>query len=193
MPDKILNAGGNYYHAISSKFLNRPLGELLELGGHDRGQGWASERRFAHPSGGKYFSDSPAGAIAEIQTRFRESNIKGLPASDILPYSIFEISLESNQDVLSVTMALADEACRDEFVQRYHVEPADTVDEADRDGSRMASRVVSSQLDRERYAGIEYPSVRLAGASNVVFHYPLSVIDLLQLSDNPFITYLPTL
>ncbi len=87
MPDKILNAGGNYYHAISSKFLNRPLGELLELGGHDRGQG-----------------------------------------------------------------------C-------------------------MASRVVSLQLDRERYAGIEYPSVRLAGASNVVSHYPLSVIDLLQLSD----------
>jgi len=193
MPDKILNAGSNYYHAISSKFLNRPVSELLEVGGHDRGQGWASERRFAHPSGGKYFSDSPAGAIAEIQARFSESNIKGLPASDILPYCIFEIFIEGNQDVLSVTLALADIACRDEFVKRYNVEPTDTVDKADRHGSRIASRIVASQLDRNLYAGIEYPSVRLAGASNVVFYCPLSVIDLLQLSDTPFTTYLPSL
>ncbi len=90
-------------------------------------------------------------------------------------------------------MARDDDACRVDFLAQYQVAPAETLDLADRNKSVHASHAVSNQLDLAMYAGIEYPSVRLATATNYVLHSPGDHVDFAQSPANPVRTHTPVI
>jgi hypothetical protein len=164
MPEKTLAPARPFYHGLIKKYADRPLDAILSIGSYDQGEAWARERRFALPQGCKYFADSPETVAAEIVARLRpilavDGGLQDVPLADRV---VVQVMLKTQPRVLSVLEATQDAACAGEFVTEFEVGAEATLSKDDYGPSHL----VGDRVDRNRFAGIEYPSVRRVGGVN---------------------------